>query len=209
MGNRVRSCEHRTQLQGSARPVGCDEPIELRLNPRLLRRGQPVHVQHAVQVVVLVLKDAGLPAVEPFAHRLAAPSLELDLDPAGAVDVGGEAREGETALLVRLLPGPPLHDSGVAEHHLRHPLLLLAFGIEDHETLVDPELRCRQPDPARGVHDGEHLPGQLAQRVVEGHHLRVWGAQQWVRVLQDAQVGPLDRARVDLLLDGWGGMRRR
>mmetsp|Transcript_43121 Transcript_43121/g.135200 ORF Transcript_43121/g.135200 Transcript_43121/m.135200 type:complete len:234 (+) Transcript_43121:165-866(+) len=195
----------RRGLLRTAGSVRRDKLVELGLHPTPLRLGEPVDVQYAVEVVVLVLEDTRLPAHQLLAPHLPLRVLVLDLDPARPLDIRREAREGEAPLHLDRPARPRVDDARVAEHHLAQPLLLPPLRVEHHQPLIDAELRRREPDAARGVHDRKHLLSQSLQPGVKVADLRVRRAQQRVRVLQDTKRGAGDSTRVHLLL----GQRRR
>jgi hypothetical protein len=114
-------------------------------------------------VVDLVLDD---PRLEPgclHEQRLAALVPGADADVHRALHVDQHAGQAEAALLHRLgLLARPLHD-GVDQ---RGDRALALHAVHEH-AVHDAELRRRQPDPERLVHEPAHAPDLVAQRAVE------------------------------------------
>src|SRR6478736_6003899 len=128
-----------------------------------------VDVEDAVEVIELVLHDAGAPAVD-----LDADGLPLQIDARDEHLLGSAEREplaGEREAPFRLVVGV-----GFARHEGAHPQL----GVDDDPAprlaLVvgvgvrvdpqrNPDLRCRQAHAGRGIHRLEHVRHERADVV--------------------------------------------
>ncbi|CAM9377833.1 unnamed protein product, partial [Heterosigma akashiwo] len=154
---------------------------------------QPVRVHHALQVVVLVLEDARLPADVLLLLALALEVLVLDLDPLGPLHGAAHPGEAQAALDLLLLALAALHDLRIHQHGLEKPLLLVALRVEHHQAHVLGDLRGREAHPLRRVHELEHVLGQRLQLIVELGDLLIFGSQGWVGVSDNSEPGHLPR----------------
>jgi hypothetical protein len=76
-------------------------------------------------------------------------------------------------------------------------------GLVDEHALEDADLRRREPDSARALHDADHPLDERRERSVELDHLARLQAQHGIRVLPDVQqhVAP-PRVALRALVDG-------
>src|SRR5207253_3245328 len=90
--------------------------------------------QHAVEVVVLVLDDAGGHSLELPAHIVALGILALELDESRALDRDADALEREAAFLLDLLV------AGHGEARVDDGARALLVRGEDEQTAKDADL---------------------------------------------------------------------
>src|SRR5206468_7046864 len=167
----------------------------------LVARGA-VEDEHAVEMVDLVLDDARLEPAGLDLDRLAVLVARADADVDWALDIDDDAGQRQAALLHDLgLLAAPLDDR--VDQRVDGALGLDAV---DEHAVERADLRRRQADPDRLVHEPAHARDLLAQRVVEGVDLARLRAQDRVAELADlAQRGLAPRA---LLLGQRRGRRR-
>mmetsp|Transcript_31479 Transcript_31479/g.105989 ORF Transcript_31479/g.105989 Transcript_31479/m.105989 type:complete len:241 (-) Transcript_31479:30-752(-) len=209
---RARSVDRCTRSRGlpsnaldrGALAVLRDECVELGLDVGLLFALDAVDEADAVQVVVLVLKDAGRPSNKLLLEGPAGGRHRFDFDPFRSGDVAVDIGKREAALGAGHLALGLGHNLRVHQDYLVEPLVFVARGVEDHQALVDADLRRGETDALGLVHELEHAPAERLRRrdFVVGDDL-VWRSEGGVRVHDDAQ--PRDETRVDLFLDRGGG----
>mmetsp|Transcript_5731 Transcript_5731/g.11123 ORF Transcript_5731/g.11123 Transcript_5731/m.11123 type:complete len:233 (+) Transcript_5731:299-997(+) len=123
----------------------------------------------------------------------------LHLDPFVPPHLAIHSWERQATLCLNIGRRARIHNLGVHQRNLLGPLLRISVGVEDHDSLVDSDLRRCQAHPVARIHDHEELLDRLLEVVVEDIHLGVVGTQFGVRVLEHPQVRPLDLAGIKLL----------
>lgn len=139
---------------------------------RRLRAGgiQAIGVEHAVQVVELVLQDAREPAGGAQLVAIAVLVLRHEDRVLAPRKLEALARDREAPLFVVL--------AGLVDRHRSDPEFgvgcdatrtrAVSFGpVVDEQPLADAHLRCSQADAGRGLHGGEHVGDQRGQLGVE------------------------------------------
>ena len=114
-------------------------------------------------------------------ERLALRVDALDRHRRRALDRHQHLAERETALVVDLALLRALRDPRIDQH------AILAVRREDEDAAEDADLRRRQPDPVRLVHERRHALDQALEVVVEGLDLAGLHPQRRVAVLADAR----------------------
>ena len=151
---------------------GCTRPLPQRPQRGLsLLALRSVEDQHPVQVVDLVLEDAGLEAGGLDQQRLTADVAASHPRVQRTLDVDRDSGQAEAALLGdRQLVGEPLQlrvdDRGRGGVEPR---------LHDQQAVHDAELGRRQPDAEGIAHDRDHLLGLALELGAEARHLR-WPA---------------------------------
>jgi hypothetical protein len=128
------------------------------------RSGAPrgaVDDEHTVEVVVLVLDDAGLEALGAEVHRLAVLVQAAYAQADGALHRHGHAGHAQAALVGLLDLVRELVQDRVDQH------ARVVIHVVDQETLQDADLRRGEADSRSVVHSADHTLGQLAQAAVE------------------------------------------
>mmetsp|Transcript_36742 Transcript_36742/g.105892 ORF Transcript_36742/g.105892 Transcript_36742/m.105892 type:complete len:256 (+) Transcript_36742:49-816(+) len=151
-----------------------------------------VDVKHAVEVVILVLEDAGLVPLNPALEGLAFYVHCLYHDPHRPYHRSFHLREGEAGLEDLIPVVPERGYLRVHEDHLSLAVVRLrrAQAVVDHDAEVHPHLGCSEPNAGRvrlRVHGPEEVLRQLPQLLPELRHLRVGLPEQRVRVLEHGQ----------------------
>src|SRR5437763_7065873 len=152
-----------------------------------------VEDQHAVEVVDLVLDHSCLEPGGLHAALGAVLVLRLHADIDRTLDVDGDAGDREAALLEALLVVARPLDLGVDERDERR---VLADAV-DEQALAQPDLRGREADAERVVHEPAHTPDLRTQRVVEPVHWRGAALQHRIAEAADERHGR-GAARLDL-----------
>ena len=158
------------------------------VDPSKSPRVHPVHVEHAVEVIHLVLGDSRLPSLRDEVHRLTVaavptdPHLQVPPDQA-AVPLHAEAALEESTRFVRHWGDRRVDDNLRRERGalLRDEVVLgdvahAFLGVlHDEDAVGNANLRRREPDAAI-AHDGDHLLYQFlyggAVDAVQGDLLR-------------------------------------
>jgi hypothetical protein len=140
-----------------------------------------VQQQDVLEVVDLVLDDAR----EKIGARLRAPCAgrvgELDVDLLRAFDLDEDPGEREATFLAEDAAALLL-DHGIDEDLV---VRAVVARIEDEQPDAPADLRRRESDPARRVHQLQHLLHLRSNRVVDGRHGDRLLQQERVRVGDD------------------------
>ena len=158
--------KRKVDLINSKTPPIFEEGLpELLAKQEPLGRAEPVHEEEAVQMIHLVLEDAG---EQTFAFDLQGAAVPVDppqQDAARAPDVLPEVRDGEAALLEEDLP-LGLDELGI-EHDQELGRIPILGGIGDEETVRTAHLIGGQPQARRRVHRLHHLVDQALEVAIE------------------------------------------
>ena len=144
-----------------------------------------LRIENAVQVVALVLHDAGVEITDRPVDR---PTQRVAPDiaqPSMARHEPTEPRNAQAAFPSRFALVAQELDRGVDEHRQRHGLGIgvprVVLELEDDDPLQDADLNRREARTAVGAHRVEHVVHELVQaRRIEFRHRRRGLAQQRV-----------------------------
>src|SRR5438270_5768693 len=118
--------------------------------------------QLALQVVVLVLEDAGQKLVGADRQIVAVDVHAREVDLLGPHDGPVQPGDGEAALFVGPLPAV------VVQHGVDDDVGPgLVVGVVHEDPALHPDLRSGQPHAGGGVHGLDHVPGQAADAFVD------------------------------------------
>src|SRR5579885_3294261 len=129
--------------------------------------------QDTVEVVDLVLEDAGQPILGVDGAAFAGQVEPLHAYANGALDVAVQRRQAEAALLAQGGLGRLSRQHGIEQDVLA---LLVA---DDDQTLGDPDLGRRQAHAGRLIHRLKHIRGQLADGAVDAPNRSRFAPEHW------------------------------
>lgn len=149
-----------------------------------------IDVQRPVQVVELMLKNAGTPSV---GSNLDGVFVDVDASHDNVLRPPQRetlARKGQAAFGLLVLVGDASGRRRHVQNRIDHdatPRGTVVVRVAIHkQALPDPDLRCGQADSRGGIHRFEHVVHESAQRIVEIHH-------RSGRLVQDRCAVDLDR----------------
>ena len=168
------------------------ELVQLVLDRRQLRRAKPVDEQLAVEVVGLVLQDAGHVAFDVGLDFVALEVVRLDVDRLFAHDWSSHFGDAQAAFLVFDL-SPALAEHRIDEHELGIFLRGSPSSIGHEQSVRQIDLIRRQPDAFVRVHQLEHLGDDLSQLGVDLLDRPRQVPQRRMRILDDFEAQGIDR----------------
>lgn len=145
-----------------------------------------VDEEHTIEVIVLVLNDAGGEIFE-LHFELATGQIEGVDDEFGGASYGAmDFRQTQAAFFV-VFAAFFTSDAGVDENELLIFLIGVALRVDHKQSIGQPDLIGSQPHTASGVHELEHLLDDIADFGVDAHEFAGFASQCRVRMGNDLE----------------------